>query len=203
MATKKTANDKPAGGDAGGDAIALLKADHKAVKGLFEQYRKLCDNDGSDEEKGEVATKICMELTVHAQVEEEIFYPAIREAGVDDDLLDEAEVEHAGAKDLIAQISAMSPGDPLYDAKVTVLGEYIDHHVKEEEGEMFPKARDAADMEELGEEMAARKEELKGLYGAEGAGIEGSEEEPDDSATAAVPAKGKPAGGRSGSRAQR
>ena len=88
-------------------------------------------------------SEICVTLTVHATIEEELFYPAAREAEVETDLLDEAEVEHASAKDLIAQIEGMGPDDELYDAKVTVLGEYIDHHVKEEEGEMFPKCRKA------------------------------------------------------------
>ncbi len=91
----------------------------------------------------QLAEQICQMLTVHATAEEEIFYPAVRAADVDEDLLDEAEVEHASAKDLIAQIQSMSPEDDLYDAKVTVLGEYINHHVEEEEGEMFPKARRA------------------------------------------------------------
>jgi hemerythrin superfamily protein len=98
---------------------------------------------------------------VHATTEEEIFYPAAREAVDDDDLLDEAEVEHASAKDLIAQIEAGSPSDPLYDAKVKVLGEYVRHHVKEEEGELFPKVKKAkVDLAELGLAIVARKEEL-------------------------------------------
>ena len=98
---------------------------------------------------------------MHATIEEELFYPAAREAEVDADLLDEAEVEHASAKELIAQIEAMSPDEDLYDAKVTVLGEYIDHHVKEEEGELFPKCRKSdMDLEGLGEALAARKQEL-------------------------------------------
>jgi len=100
---------------------------------------------------------------VHAQIEEEIFYPAVREAEVDEDLLDEAEVEHASAKDLIGQIQSMQPDDDLYDAKVTVLGEYINHHVEEEEGEMFRKARRAkVDMVNLGEQLMQRKEQLMG-----------------------------------------
>src|SRR4029077_4490037 len=102
-----------------------------------------------------------MKLTIHATSEEEIFYPAAREAGVESDLLDEAEVEHASAKDLIAQIRAMSPDEDLYDAKVTVLGEYIDHHVQEEEQEMFPKCRKAKmDLADLAAQIAKRKSEL-------------------------------------------
>ncbi|WP_298285168.1 hemerythrin domain-containing protein [Novosphingobium sp.] len=139
------------------DAIKLLKDDHKEVKGYFKQYETLED----DAEKQALADKICLALTVHAQIEEEIFYPATREAIDDDDLLDEAEVEHASAKQLIAEIQAMKAGDRLFDAKVTVLGEYIDHHVKEEEGEMFPESRDGdLDLKQLGEQLAARKAEL-------------------------------------------
>lgn len=142
------------------DAIAMLTADHKEVKGMFEEYDGLGDRANASKKK--LADKICTALTLHATVEEEIFYPALRAASKDAaDLLDEAEVEHAGAKDLIAQIQEMDPEDDLYDAKVKVLGEQIDHHVGEEEGEMFPKAKKAGlDMAALGAEMAARKEEL-------------------------------------------
>ncbi|MGZ8295067.1 MAG: hemerythrin domain-containing protein [Telluria sp.] len=146
------------------DAIALLTADHKKVKDLFEQFEALSDR--SKVNKKKIADQICMELTVHAQVEEEIFYPAVRKPIKDDDLMDEAVVEHASAKELIAQISEMDPGDDLYDAKVKVLSEQIDHHVEEEEGEMFPKVRKSGvDLAELGEQMAARKEELMAAAG--------------------------------------
>ena len=121
----------------GKDAIALLRADHALVQGLFDQFEKARGND----RKKALAEKICQELRVHTRIEEEILYPAAREALRDEDLLDEAEVEHAGAKDLIAQIESSSPGADLYDAKVTVLGEYIKHHVKEEHEEMFPKLK--------------------------------------------------------------
>ena len=142
------------------DAIAILSADHKKVKALFKQYEDLKE-DGASEEKAALAAQICLELTVHAQAEEEIFYPAVRESIEDDDLMDEAEVEHASAKDLIAQLSEADPEDDLFDAKVKVLGEYVDHHVEEEEGEMFPKASKAkVDMAALGAEIEARKEEL-------------------------------------------
>lgn len=141
------------------DAIALLIEDHKKVKDLFEKFDKLSDR--SKVNKKKIADQICLELTVHAQVEEEIFYPAVRAPIKDDDLMDEAVVEHASAKELIAQISEMDPGDDLYDAKVKVLSEQIEHHVEEEEGEMFPKVRKTkVDLVALGEEMAARKEEL-------------------------------------------
>jgi len=143
------------------DATALLAKDHKDVKALFKRYDKLTKADAEGSERQALAEQICQMLTVHATAEEEIFYPAVRAADVDEDLLDEAEVEHASAKDLIAQIQSMSPEDDLYDAKVTVLGEYINHHVEEEEGEMFPKARRAkVDLEGLGQQLMARKEEL-------------------------------------------
>ncbi len=139
------------------DAIALLKADHREVKAMFQQFEKTEE----DAEKQALAAKICAALKVHAQIEEEIFYPAAYEALEEDDLLDEAEVEHASAKDLIAQIEASSPEEPLYDAKVKVLGEYVDHHVQEEEKELFPECRDSdMDLKALGEKLRARKEEL-------------------------------------------
>ena len=150
------------------DAISLLTADHKEVKALFSKYDKLVKNDAEDDVKQDLAEQICMMLTVHATVEEELFYPAAREAIDEPDLIDEADVEHATAKDLIAQIQAASPDDEMYDAKVKVLGEYIDHHVKEEEGEIFPKAKKAKmDVKALGEEMTARKEELMSQLAAE------------------------------------
>jgi hypothetical protein len=143
------------------DAVDLLDADHIAVKKLFTAYKKLSEGDASAEEKRELADQICQELTVHTQIEEEIFYPQVRAAINDDALLDEAEVEHSTAKDLIAQISGMDPEDDLYDARVTVLGEYIDHHVKEEREEMFPKARKTnLDLVAMAEELSQRKLEL-------------------------------------------
>ena len=154
---------------AGDDAIKLLTADHKEVRALFKEYEKLVEADADDEEKQTLAEQICMMLTVHATAEEELFYPAAREAmGEDEDLIDEADVEHASAKDLIAQIQESSPAEELYDAKVKVLGEYIEHHVKEEEGEIFPKAKKGGlDMAALGAEIAMRKEELMAELGAE------------------------------------
>jgi hemerythrin superfamily protein len=143
------------------DATALLQRDHAEVKKLFKQYEKLADAEADGAERGELAAQICAMLTVHATIEEEIFYPAARAAEVDADLLDEADVEHASAKDLISQIESMSPDDELYDAKVSVLGEYIDHHVQEEEGEMFPKCRKSEmDLAALAEALAERKSEL-------------------------------------------
>lgn len=144
------------------DACDLLDADHKAVKKMFTEYRELTEARGSSrEKKRQLAEQICRELTVHTQLEDEIFYPAVRKAIKEDLMMDEAGVEHASAKELIAQIQAMTPGDTLYDAKVTVLGEYIDHHVKEERNEMFPKARASkVDLVKMRDVLQARKEEL-------------------------------------------
>ena len=140
------------------DAISLLVKDHKDVKAMFELFEGLTDR--SKVSKKKIADQICHALTVHAQVEEEIFYPAVRNAIKDEDMMDEALVEHASAKELIAQILDMDPGDDLYDAKVKVLSEQIEHHVREEEDEMFPKVRKTnLDLLALGEEMAARKEQ--------------------------------------------
>ena len=142
------------------DACTLLDSDHRKVKKLFNQYAELAGS-RSAQERRELAMEICMELTVHAQLEEEIFYPALRAAFKESDLLDEAEVEHATAKDLIAQIQEAGEVDEKFDALVTVLGEYIDHHVKEERGEIFPKARASkVDLMEMREQLLARKEEL-------------------------------------------
>ena len=158
---KSTSASKAAAGKAT-DAITLLKADHAEVKKCFVAYQKLVDADADSAERQEMAQQICMLLTVHATIEEEIFYPAAREVlGEEADLVDEADVEHATAKDLIAQIEDSSPDDAHYDAKVKVLGEYIDHHVKEEQDELFPKAKKAGlDTAAVGEELAARKQEL-------------------------------------------
>jgi hypothetical protein len=139
-------------------AIALLKQDHRAVDEMFDQYEQLED----DDEKLALFKKIALALKTHTQIEEEIFYPAER-GEVEDDLLDEAFVEHAGAKNLIAEIEAMQPSDEYYDAKVKVLGEYIKHHVKEEEqpGGIFAQAkRGDEDLEAIGERLQARKAEL-------------------------------------------
>jgi len=146
-------------------AIALLTADHAKVKKLFKKFESLHE-DGKDKEAELIAKQICQELTIHATIEEEVFYPEVRDAIDDGDLVDEAEVEHASAKDLIAQIEGMTSKDDKYAAKVMVLGEYIDHHVKEEQDEMFPKARKAkVDMDELGERLMQRRQELQGELG--------------------------------------
>ena len=148
------------------DACDLLDTDHKNVKKMFKAYEELMKSRGRTvaQKKMELAHQICGELTVHAKIEEEIFYPALRAALKDTDMVAEAEVEHSTAKDLIAQIEAASEADELFDAKVTVLGEYIDHHVKEERNEMFPKARAARklDLVAMRDQLEARKEELVG-----------------------------------------
>jgi len=153
------------------DACDLLDADHRTVKRMFKEYEELSGSRARNtaQKKLELARQICMELTVHAQVEEEIFYPALRQAIKDTDLLDEAEVEHQSAKDLIAQIQGAAEADDKFDAKVKVLGEYIDHHVKEERKEMFPKARSARKLNlvAMRDEIEARKEELMSDMGAE------------------------------------
>lgn len=146
------------------DVCDLLDADHKAVKKMFKDFDALTESRarGAAQQRLDLAREICTELTVHAQVEEEIFYPALRQAIKETDLLAEAEVEHQTAKDLIAQIQAAEVADEEFDARVKVLGEYIDHHVKEERNEIFTKARAAKklDLVAMRDEVEARKAEL-------------------------------------------
>jgi hemerythrin superfamily protein len=150
------------------DATMLLTRDHREVSRLFKQYEKLADAEAEASDRQALAEQICMLLTAHATIEEEIFYPAARQAEIESDLLDEAAVEHASAKDLIAQIRAMTPDEDLYDAKVKVLGEYINHHVQEEENEMFPKCRKAdMDLAGLSQQLSERKSELLAEAGEE------------------------------------
>jgi hemerythrin superfamily protein len=139
------------------NAVEVLEQDHREVETYFDDYEELND----DKAKAELSEKICLALKVHTQIEEEIFYPRARKATKDDDLLDEAAVEHASAKDLISQIESMKVGDDLYDATVKVLGEQVKHHIEEEEDELFPEVKSAKmDLEGLGKTMAARKAEL-------------------------------------------
>lgn len=148
------------------DAIELLTQDHKTVKQLFKQFDKIKDEDGAEDERAEIANQICMELTIHTQIEEEVFYPACREAIKETDLLEEAKVEHDSAKELISQIESMQPDDELFNAKVTVLGEYVNHHIEEEEKELFPQCKKAKmDLDSLGQEMLELKEELQSDVG--------------------------------------
>jgi hemerythrin superfamily protein len=157
-ATAKKAN----GGARRTDAIALLKHDHRTVEALFDKFEKA----RGAGQKRRLAEQICLELVVHTQIEEEIFYPAVKQA-VDEEIYTEAHVEHDGAKVLIAEILDADPGDEFYDASVKVLSEMIKHHVKEEEqrGGMFAQARDGdLDLDALGARLAERKADLTALY---------------------------------------
>jgi len=145
-------------------AVTLLKRDHREVEGWFDEYEQL----ENEAEKLALFNQIALALKVHTRIEEEIFYPESR-GEVEDDMLDEAYVEHDGAKKLIAEIEAMKPSDEFYDAKVKVLGEYIKHHVKEEEqpGGIFAQAKKGEDdLDAMGERLKARKEELMAEMGA-------------------------------------
>lgn len=144
------------------DAISILTEDHKRVKKLFKEFDDLKHQRGSENRKSALVNEILTELTIHTQLEEEIFYPALRAVISDQDMMDEAEVEHASAKELIYQLESMIPNDDLYDAKVKVLSEYIDHHVKEEETEMFPLSKKfKLDMAKLGNDLMELKKDLK------------------------------------------
>ena len=148
------------------DAIALLKNDHRTVEGLFERFEKT----NAKTAKEKIAKQVCLELMVHATIEEEIFYPAVKGV-VDDELYEEALVEHDGAKVLIAEILDGSPDDEFYDAKVKVLSEMIKHHVKEEEqrdGLFAQTKKGDVDLEELGAMLAARKQEVIAQFASEG-----------------------------------
>lgn len=145
------------------DAYSLLQEDHKRVQKIFKQFEKLDREDS--EAMREMVETACAELELHAQLEEELFYPALREAGDEEKshLLDEAEVEHDSAKQLIAQLRELQPDDPRYAATFTVLGEYVNHHIEEEEGDIFKLAKKAKlDAEALGEAIAERKQQMQG-----------------------------------------
>ena len=138
-------------------AIDLLEEDHRLVEGFFDEYEKL----EAAPEKQQLGLKICLAVQVHAQIEEEIFYPAAREAIEKAELIDEAVVEHAAAKQLIAEIEGKDASDELYDAKIKVLGEQVSHHIEEEEGELFPQVKSSKlDLVALGKKMAERKATL-------------------------------------------
>lgn len=161
-ASTKSASRSPAAKTPSRDAIVLLKADHAEVKKMYRQYEKLVDSEADAAARGALATQICHALTAHATAEEELFYPAARDALTDDEMVDHADVEHACAKELIGQIEAMHPDDSHYDAKVVVLCEYVAHHVKEEETELFPACRSSRkmDLKGLGAKIAERKAQL-------------------------------------------
>jgi hemerythrin superfamily protein len=161
-ATQPVSHASTAPHDPAQDALQLLMAEHREVKAMFQRYQKLADAGGRDDERMLLASQICVALTVHTHLEEEILYPAARTVLTEDeDIVDEAYVEHAGAKTLIAQIKTMTTDQPLHDAKVKVLGEYVDHHVREEETEFFPKLRKTTlDLDAIGEQLADRKMQL-------------------------------------------
>lgn len=185
------------------EIIEELKEDHKRVRAAFRAAEKL-DAEEDGEELKEIVDQTCAELEIHAQLEEELFYPAAREALKEADLVDEAEVEHNSAKALIAQLREMSPEDEKYAATFKVLGEYVNHHIKEEENEMFPglQGRPGAQWEEIQEQMETRREQLMSEMGLmqEADEADESEEEASDGAGSRA---GAARGGRSSSRGGR
>lgn len=144
------------------DIVKLLKADHEKVKNLFEEFKDLIEKENSKSRKEKIVKEICDELTLHSLAEESIVYPATRDVIEDQILMDEADVEHASVKELISQLQSMNPDDSHYDAKVIVLSEYVEHHVKEEEKMILPKlAKSEIDGKELAEEVMHFKEDYK------------------------------------------
>lgn len=209
MATGRKTSGKTGGKgkraeDAAPDAIELLTEDHKRVQKLFKEFEK-ADRDDPEACRAIVETVIA-ELRVHTAIEEEIFYPAARELLAEEeeeegeDLMNEAEIEHDSAKVLIERLEGLQPDDPYYGATFTVLGEYVMHHVKEEEAEMFPKLKKAkAELADLGEALRVRKEELKAEMGVEAPGAANEEaegEEQDAPEDERAPARQSRAGGR-------
>lgn len=159
------ATPQKASTDAPSDAIALLKQDHRAVEALFEEFE-----DADESEQSALATRICQMLTVHATIEEELLYPQAKEAfgEEDDEMVYEAEIEHGAAKELIAKIEALTAEDPQFKPLVKVLSEYIKHHVKEEEKQLFPSLKETElDLKEMGSQLAQRKLELMEEMGIE------------------------------------
>jgi hemerythrin superfamily protein len=146
------------------EAIQLLKADHRAVEKLFGQFEKAKD----EARQEQLSQQICLELRVHTQIEEEIFYPASREFLKDDEIINESLVEHQAAKDLIDEIEGMDASDEMFEAKVTVLKEQIEHHVQEEEKELFPQVQKTdMDLKGIGDQLKARKKELMSEMGGQ------------------------------------
>ncbi len=198
---RSTSSTSGRSSDAPRDAIALLKQDHRTVSALFEEFEK-----AEEEEQSAIAQRVCQLLTVHATIEEELFYPAAKEAFEDEeseDLVNEAEVEHGSAKELIAKIEGMSSDDEHFKATVKVLGEYIKHHVKEEENELFPELKKTElDLKELGGRLADRKFALMEQMGIE----EEAEPQPRKRSAGARASRGsarsKSGGRKSGSRAR-
>src|SRR5688572_25012515 len=177
-------------------ALELLSSDHRKVEDLFRRFEEMKEE--QDDSRVAIAQRICAELTVHAQVEEDLFYPWLRENLDETEMVAEADVEHATLKALIAQIQPVAAPDEAYDAKVKVLSEYVKHHVQEEEGEIFPEvAGEEEELDELGQEMAARKAELMAEMGLPDA------EEGEEDLAASGAARGKRGNSRAGSRQAR
>jgi hemerythrin-like domain-containing protein len=154
----QSSNQQNESGSAAPSALDLLEQDHRQVEEWLDEYDEL---QGNDKRKADLAEKICLALEVHTQIEEEIFYPRAREATKDNDLIDEAVVEHAAVKNMISEIEEMEVGDDLYDAKIRVLGEMVKRHIREEEEELFPELeKSKMDLSAVGRELAERKSEL-------------------------------------------
>ena len=155
MAPSGKRQDRPA------DALALLRHEHDRIRQLFVEFERLRGIEDEDERKAELVDEICYELTLHAIVEEELVYPLLRAAADDDEMMDEAEVEHAGVRELVSQLEVMYPGDDHFEATVAVLAEEVEHHVAMEESDMFDTARKSGiDLAALGRKMQARRREL-------------------------------------------
>jgi|SRR5687767_10756121 len=188
------------------EIIEELKEDHKRVRQAFRQAEKL-DAEEDGEELKEIVDQTCAELEVHAQLEEELFYPAARQVLKEADLVDEAEVEHMSAKALIAQLREMSPEDEKYAATFKVLGEYVNHHIKEEENEMFPglQGRSGVEWEQVQQQMETRREQLMSEMGLmqEVEEAEDTDAEGEDASEGAGSRSGAARGGRSSSRGGR
>lgn len=168
MAKPKSKSPKKSSKSKFPSAITMLMEDHQKVRKLFKQFEKL---NGDETEKRSIVEKACQDLTVHAQLEEELFYPALRDALEESELIDEAEVEHQVAKQLIQQIQQTGPDDPQYSAKFIVLSEYVNHHIEEEESEIFKEAKKSdIDFEQLAQDMEQRKQELMQQLGMESPG---------------------------------
>ena len=149
------------------DAIDLLDADHLAVHVLFQSYRELVNNHAPALQRRALAEEICMELTIHARLEEELFYPAVRELLLDDDVMDEAEEQHGSQREFVAQILSTSPDDGLYDARVAVLAEYVERHVQQEREQVFNRVlASRMDLQSLARSLTVRKEELQAVADA-------------------------------------
>ena len=149
------------------DAIDLLDADHLAVYAQFQSYGELVRTRAGALQRRALAEEICMELTIHARLEEELFYPAVREGLNDDELVDEAEDTHAGQRELIVQILSGSPDDPLYDARMAALADYVERHVRQEREQVFNRAlASPLDLQALGRSITVRKEELRAVSDA-------------------------------------